>query len=395
MSKKIVIDAGHGGEDGGATGNGITEKDLTLKIADYLHKRFDELGVTNALTRTDDSTLSPTDRVNKILGFYGNDSDVIVLSNHINAGGGDGAEIIYALRNTDSLSKKIATDIESTGQNVRKYYQRRLPTDSSQDYYFIMRDTPNTESIIVEYGFLDSTGDDVNLLKNDYQKLAEAVVKGVSEYIGIPYYAPGNEYYTVVKGDSLWSIAKKFNITVDKLKSLNNLTSNLLSIGQRLLVKEATSTSSGDYYTVQAGDTLYSIARNNNVTVDELKTLNNLTTNTLSIGQILLLKASTTSAPTVNTYTVKSGDTLYSIAKKYATTVSELKTLNNLATNTLSIGQVLKVPSGEDVNIYTVISGDTLYSIANKFNTTVTALKTKNNLVTDTLTIGQKLIIPS
>lgn len=89
MSKKIVIDAGHGGDDSGATGNGIIEKDLTLKIAQYIKKRFDELGITNSMTRTDDSTLDPTERVKKALSFYGNSNDIILLSNHINAGGGD------------------------------------------------------------------------------------------------------------------------------------------------------------------------------------------------------------------------------------------------------------------------------------------------------------------
>ena len=87
MSKKIVIDAGHGGDDPGANANNIIEKDLTINIAKYLKKRFDELGVTSSLTRTDDATLNPTDRVNKALSFYGNGSDVILLSNHINAGG--------------------------------------------------------------------------------------------------------------------------------------------------------------------------------------------------------------------------------------------------------------------------------------------------------------------
>ena len=87
MAKKIVIDAGHGGDDPGASDNGIIEKDLTLKISKYMKNRFDELGIQNSITRTDDTTLNPTDRVKKVLGFYGDGSDVIVLSNHINAGG--------------------------------------------------------------------------------------------------------------------------------------------------------------------------------------------------------------------------------------------------------------------------------------------------------------------
>ena len=257
-----------------------------------------------------------------------------------------------------------------------------------------MRDTPDTESIIVEYGFLDSVGDDVTQLKNNYENYAEAVVKGVAEYIGVPYYQEGTQYYTVLKGDSLWSIAKKFNISVDKLKAMNNLSSNLLQVGQRLIVKQMETVPLGDYYVVQSGDTLYSIAKNNGLTIDKLKSLNNLTSNTLSVGQKLKLKEVTEPTSTVNTYTVISGDSLYSIAKKYNTTVSNLKTLNNLSTNTLSIGQVLKVPSSSEVNVYTVVSGDNLYSIARKFNTTVSALQDSNNLVTSVLTVGQKLIIP-
>lgn len=87
---KIVIDPGHGGTDGGASGNGIIEKDLTLEISKYMYDKFDELGVPVSITRTTDETLSPTARVERILAPYGNESDVIVISNHINAGGGDG-----------------------------------------------------------------------------------------------------------------------------------------------------------------------------------------------------------------------------------------------------------------------------------------------------------------
>lgn len=84
---KIVIDAGHGGSDPGASGNGIVEKDYALRIAEYLNNRFRELGVNSTLVRNTDETLTPTERVNRILNAYGNSPDVLVISNHLNAGG--------------------------------------------------------------------------------------------------------------------------------------------------------------------------------------------------------------------------------------------------------------------------------------------------------------------
>lgn len=84
---KIVIDPGHGGTDPGASGNGIIEKDLNLAISKYMYERFRELGIPVKLTRDDDVTLTPTERTNKILESFGNDPNVIVISNHINAGG--------------------------------------------------------------------------------------------------------------------------------------------------------------------------------------------------------------------------------------------------------------------------------------------------------------------
>ena len=397
MKYKIVIDPGHGGDDPGASGNGIIEKDLVLDISKEMYNIFQSLGVPVYITRLDDSTLSPDERTRLILNAFGNDPNVIVISNHINAGGGDGAEIIYALRNKDTLSNLIADEIIATGQNYRKSYQRRLPSDSSKDYYFIHRNTGVTEPIIVEYGFLDSTADDPNLLKSKYKDLANAVVRGVSKYIDLPYQI--GEVYIVKKGDSLWSIARAYNTTVDELKKLNNLSTNLLSVGQILKIPVKSEVENYNIYTVAKGDTLYKIANQFGVTVNDIITANNLKSNTLQIGQKLsipILKQENIE------YYVQSGDSLWSIARKFNTTVDEIKKLNNLTTNLLNINQRLLIPKETDNNIseeqkyyeYTVISGDTLYSIARKYNTTVNELLSYNNLSSTALSLGQKIKIP-
>ena len=392
----IVIDAGHGGSDSGAIGEDIYEKDYNLLISNYMYNRLKELGIPVYITRDSDETITPTNRTKEILEAFGNDPNVVVISNHLNAGGGTGAEVIYALRNTSTLANKILNNIGDLGQTKRKVYQRRLPSDNSKDYYFIHRNTGNTEPLIVEYGFIDNP-QDLQFLKNNYQQLAEATIKAILDYKNIPYTAPNEittNTYKVSKGDTLYSIAQKFNTTVDNLKRINNLTNNTLTIGQILQIP--TSISMKDetqLYTVKQGDTLYTIANNFNTTVDNIKTLNNLTTNTLSIGQIIVVPTGTT---TSNTYKVRPGDSLYSIAKQFNTTVDKLKRTNNLTNNFISINQELKIPSKieEETNLYTVKSGDTLYTIAKENNTTVEDIKSANNLSSDILTIGTKLIIP-
>lgn len=460
----IVIDAGHGGEDPGSIGNGIIEKDLNLEISKYMYNRFRELGVPVQMTRTTDETLPPNERVSRVLNAFGNNSNVIVLSNHINAGGGDGAEVIYALRNTSTLPNLILEELEKEGQNIRKAYQRRLPSDTSKDYYFMQRETGNTQALTIEYGFLDTAADAAQL-KNNWRDYSEAVVRAVMGYLKLPYIPPaGTDVYIVQPGDSLWSIAKKLNTTVDVLKATNNLTSNLLNVGQVLkipktqpepvpptpgeyteyIVKSGDSlysiakkynttvnelmkfnnltsnvlsigqrikiptpgvtppieTPSGEFitYTVQPGDSLYAIAQRYNTTVNELMKVNNLTSNLLSIGQKLKIPVTATepSQPTTEyiQYTVQPGDNLYSIAQRYNTTTAEIMQINNLKSNLLSIGQVLKIPRGtSSQTTYVVKSGDNLYSIANKFNTTVDEIKKKNNLKSNLLSIGQVLII--
>lgn len=392
---QVVIDSGHGGTDPGAVSStGVQEKDLTLMISQYMYEEFQRRGIPVTLVRSVDETLSPTERVNRILSAYGDNSNVVIISNHINAAGSEtqgaeGAEVIYALRDNSDLAANILTALGNTGQTMRKYYQRRLPSNTSKDYYFIHRDTgSNTHPVIVEYGFIDNA-EDLAKIQNNYKDYVNAVVDAVITTADggmISSLPSSGNYYVVQSGDSLWSIANQYGITVDTLKSLNGLTSNNLTVGQIIELPSAEESSEGTY-TVVSGDNLWKIANKYGTTVSELKALNNLTSNTLSIGQILKLPVTDSSS---GTYTVVAGDSLWNIANKYGTTVAELKELNGLTNNTLMIGQTLKVPS----NTYTVVSGDSLWSIANKYGTTVDTIKNLNNLTSNTIVVGQELNLP-
>ena len=388
----VIIDAGHGGVDSGARGTDALEKDYTLLISKYMYDRFRELGVPVYLTRDSDITLNPTDRINKVLSFFGNNPNVVLISNHLNAGGGTGAEVIYALRNDSKLASEILNNIGNAGQNTRRVYQRRLPSNPTRDYYYILRETGKLEPLIIEYGFIDNDND-LNFIKNNYKNLAEGVIKAVLEYKNIPYTEPDTvvtDTYKVVKGDTLYSIANKLDTSVSELKKINNLSTNLLTVGQVLKIPtKVVDLGNTEIYQVQPGDTLYSIANRYGISLSELKAINNLSSDLLSIGQLLNVPSGLS---LVNTYVVSSGDTLYSIAKKFDTTVSKIKEVNDLNNNMLSIGQKLIIPKEEDTT-YTVKSGDTLYSIARKYNTTVDEIKRLNNLDNNSLSIGQILIV--
>ena len=239
---------------------------------------------------------------------------------------------------------------------------------------------------------------------------------------------PNNMFmYTVKSGDTLYKIATKYNTTPQKIIDLNYLKNSNIVPGQALRIPETYTKEEDMYmpnytnYIVKKGDTLYGIAKNNNISVDTLIKDNSITS-PLNIGQILKIRIpssnevieecigpdyippDTNQTPILTTYTVKSGDNLYSIAKKYNTSASAIMFLNNLPNTNLQIGQKLKIPAASNITptkpstpssntTYIVKSGDNLYSIARRFNTTVDAIKRKNNLTSNNLQIGQKLII--
>ena len=306
----------------------------------------------------------------------------------------------------------ILNEIGNKGQIQRKVYQRRLPEDPSKDYYYIMRQTPNTEAVLIEYGFIDNPRD-LYKLQNNLLDYAEGVVKAVTNYIGVPYTSPFQEksnIYIVKKGDTLWNIASRNNVTVDEIKRINNLTSDILGIGQKLLIPKKQDILQNDYtiYIVKDGDSLYSIAKDFGVSVEELLTLNRLNSPELYIGEQLLIPTNGIQIVGVIDYIIKPGDTLWRIANNCNVTVDDIVKLNNLESTIIYPGQIIKLSEScakrqdnydnnqtEFEEYYTVRKGDTLYSIAKLFGTTVQKLIEDNNLSTDLLSIGQQLKVPS
>ncbi len=226
-----------------------------------------------------------------------------------------------------------------------------------------------------------------------------------------------NETYTVKKGDTLYGISNQFGVSVIDLSNINNLTNNVIQIGQELKIPGNTGSnpSSTFQYTVKKGDSLYSIAKLYKTTVNEIMKLNNIKNSNLSIGQVLRIPEDGSPVvvpPSYISYTVKKGDTLYNIARIYNISVDTILKDNGLSSPNLSIGQKLKIrTSKEGVNsiveecfgesyepeikdtTYIVKKGDSLYSISKKFNTDVNTIKRKNSLVSNPLQIGQSLKI--
>jgi len=255
------------------------------------------------------------------------------------------------LVNTNNLTSttlqigQILTIPSSLGTNPDNTFTYTVKKGDS--LYSIAKIYNTTVSEIINLNNLKST----NLSIGQNLILPETYTN--TEEITIPTYIN----YTVKKGDNLYSIARAYGTTVDTIIRDNALSSNNLSIGQNLKIRTGTTTEvieecyGEDYtpptkvntinYTVKKGDSLYKIANSYNTTVTNLINLNNLTTTALFIGQVL--KVPVSNADSSISYTVKKGDSLYSIAKTYNTTVDAIKKKNNLTNNNLSIGQILKI----------------------------------------------------
>ena len=266
---------------------------------------------------------------------------------------------------------------------------------------------------------------------NTFQKLAQAKVR----------------YYRVKRGDNLSTIAQKYDVAVDDIKKWNNIRGNKVAYGKNLKInglesdqKETAvakvetnikgvlkdSLATPTFYIVQKGDNLSAIAKKFNITLADIKEWNKLTNSNVHLGTSLQVVKNPINKEVVSesverkdiAYSVQKGDNLGSIAKKFGTSIEDLKQWNKLNSNAITIGNSLIVAKNEiviDTNKATVASfkkkeqfpstankeaeyyvkkGDSLYSISKKYpGVTISDLKKWNNIKDDELKPGMKLKI--
>lgn len=225
-----------------------------------------------------------------------------------------------------------------------------------------------------------------------------------------------NIIHSVKRGQTLSGIASRYGVSVATIKKTNRLRTNRLKVGQRLRIPKAGApVSVPKSYTVRRGDTISGIARRFGVSTVRLKRANHMSDSRIRVGQELEIPSGTgvRTAPAqpagndspVGTYTVRSGDSLYNIARQMGVTVSKLKAVNGLRSNRLRIGQKLMIPATAKPKAgavkktaanktYRVRSGDSLYTIAKRHGTSIKTLKRVNHLRRNTLKVGQRLRLP-
>jgi N-acetylmuramoyl-L-alanine amidase len=227
---KIFIDPGHGGNDPGATANGLFEKDLTLSIA--LKLKAELLKYENVqvkLSRENDTYLTLSERA-KMANDWGAD---IFVSIHINAGGGVGFESFIFNGNVSEATRANQNVIHqeiirATGWNDR---------GKKRENYAVLRET-KMPAILTENGFIDNTTD-ANKLKNDsfLDNIAQGHVNGIVKVFNLKKNStPSGITHIVQAGDTLWGISQKYGVTIEQIKEANGLTSDTIYVGQKLII---------------------------------------------------------------------------------------------------------------------------------------------------------------
>ncbi|MBN6889583.1 N-acetylmuramoyl-L-alanine amidase [Cytobacillus horneckiae] len=268
---KIFIDPGHGGTDPGSIGNSLYEKQLTLsmalKIKAYLEEYED---VEIKMSRTGDQTRSLKQRTDEA-NAWGAD---VFVSPHVNAGGGEGYEdFIYpgvkgiTLEIQDAIHDAV---IKETGFNDRGQKQGNL---------HVLRES-HMPAIHTENGFIDRKSDADNLKQTAFiNKIARGHVNGLVKVYKLEKKKESeskpntsSKTHKIAKGDTFYSLAKKYNTTVSNLRKLNTgVEEKNLQIGQTIKVL-----STAKYHTVKSGDTVSELAAKYGSTIKQIRDWNKL-----------------------------------------------------------------------------------------------------------------------
>ncbi|OOF00585.1 N-acetylmuramoyl-L-alanine amidase [Salinivibrio sp. MA351] len=397
----VAIDPGHGGNDPGAIGpRRKQEKDVNLAIAKQAAARINAVpGMRAVLTRTGDyfvdlnqrSEIARKHKAHLLVSVHADGfhqpqprgASVWVLSRrranseigrwiekHEEQSNLLGGGSLLAQNNEDEYLSRAVLDLQFSnsqkeGYNVATRVLKelgkvtKLHKSSPEHASLAVLKSPDIPSLLVETGFISNPQEERLLFQRGHQRgLANAIYHGIRNYFerfppdGTLFAARKNGVkHKVSPGQSLSVIAKQYQSSIAAIKSANGLTSSTLQVGQVLSIPN----------------------------VDVAK---------------LAGKAERASTQTL-THTVSRGEFLGKIAEQYQVSLSTLRQANNLKSDTLWVGQKLKVPGATSPAIkHKVKRGEYLGKIASNYGVTIESLRRANELGSDTLAVGQTLIIP-
>lgn len=403
----IAIDPGHGGSDPGALGPGRGkkrnyEKNVTLPISRQVVEQLNKIeGIKAVMTRTGDyfvglnrrSEIARKNRAHLLVSIHADGfhqpqpsgASVWVLSNgraqnemgrwiekheeqsDLLGGGG------VLLENNDdkNLSRAVLDLLKRNSQkegyevakNVLKELKKvtHLHKSAPAAASLAVLKSPDIPSLLVEAGFMSNPKEEKLLQTKSHQKkIANAIFKGIIAYFrasppdGTLLSALKGVKHRVKSGQSLASIAQKYGVSASKIKSDNKLDSSSLREGQVVIVRGVrtnkllalsknppSSISSMLVHTVKNGDYLGRIAKQYGVSIESIRSNNKLRSDTLKLGQTLKIMGGEAGS---SQHTVRRGEYLEKIANKYGVSVSSIRKLNGLSSDSLAIGQILTIP---------------------------------------------------
>jgi len=288
---KVVVSAGHGAKVAGAVGY-LNEHKEAVKVG----KRVVAILGKDAVFYEETTATTQRQNLNNIVAFHNGKSRDLDVSIHFNsaaASSATGAECLYVNTKLKSLSAKMSK-VMANAQGIRD----RGPVFRSELAFLNGTAKP---AILLEVCFVSNKSDAEKYNKN-FEKLCQEIAGVIASQVGIKISStskPKEEekvsqvsnssatQHKVVKGETLYAIATKYGLTVDKLKQINGLKSNIINVGDVLKLKEGSKETT---YKVVKGDTLWGIAQKYKTTVDKIKKDNGLKTDALEIGQKLVIK---------------------------------------------------------------------------------------------------------